>query len=172
MSVDTEHRDSHSLARFIEKHEIEAELIKLKVDTPTVKAAAEALDVDPGQIIKSLLFLADEEPLLVIACGHSRVDRKGLADYLGLSRRRVKIASPSQLLELTGYSPGGVPPFGHKHRLRTVVEAAVYSRDVVYGGGGDSRSLIRLKTAELQRVAGHERTVLTPATDKTSSEQG
>lgn len=152
---------SANLAQYIKKKGIKAKLLHLESDTPTVAAAAAALGVEAEQIIKSLLFIVDGEPVLVISNGPSRVNRKLLADYLHMSRRRVKIASAEQLLEITGYPAGGVPPFGHREPLRTVVDAAVYSQPTIYGGGGDDHTLMRLAASELRRVVGNEAPQLT-----------
>lgn len=149
---------SIDLQNFIDSQQIEAEFIHLPTHTPTVAAAAAAVEVDPAQIIKSVLFLADKRPVLVIASGLTRIDRKGLADYLGVSRRRVKIANADQVRKYTGYVAGAVPPFGHKEGIRTVVETAVtqLSQPVVYGGGGDVDALLRLTVATLLGVVGSE----------------
>ena len=143
------------LQRFIDEAGIEAKILFLEVDIPKVQAAAEALAVTPEQIIKSVLFLADGEPVMVIASGLARLDRKALADYLGVSRRRVKIASAAQVLAHTGYVAGSVPPFGYEQPIETVVETAVFQQSgVVYGGGGEVHALMALSVAELRRVVG------------------
>lgn len=124
------------------------------MDTPTVATAAEAVGVQPDQIIKSVLFLADQQPVLVIASGLSRIDRKQLADNLAVSRRRVKIASADQVLAFTGYLAGTLPPFGHQEAIPTVLETSVLTQSMVYGGGGELRTLLRLSVDELKRVVG------------------
>ncbi len=148
--------DSRHLFQFISEHDIAAEIVQLEVGTPTVADAAEAVGVQPEQIIKSVLFLADKKPVLVIANGLTRIDRKHLADHLEVSRRRVKIASAEQVLAVTGYKAGAVPPFGHVEPLRTVVESAVPLQSTIYGGGGEVSALMRLTVSELQRVVGNE----------------
>lgn len=145
---------STDLSRFLREKGITAEIIHLEEETHTVAAAAAALGVQPEQIIKSVLFLADGRPILIIANGRTRIDRKQLADYLGVSRRRMKIASADQVLSMTGYQAGALPPFGHQQPIRTLVEEGVAKQDVVYGGGGDTNALMRLTTAELLRIAG------------------
>ena len=152
---------SENLSQFIAEHQIQGKIIHLTVDTPTVVTAAEAIGVGPSQIVKSVLFLANREPLLVVASGLGRVNYKALADYLGMSRRRVKTASPAQVLDITGYQVGAVPPFGHQQRLRTVVDTAVLERSEIYGGGGDVNALVSLTPTELQRIVGHEVATLT-----------
>lgn len=68
-----------NLQAFIDENGIDAKILFLAVDAPTVRAAAEALAVVPEQIVKSVLFLADGEPVMVIASGLARLDRKVLA---------------------------------------------------------------------------------------------
>lgn len=144
-----------NLQAFIDENGIEAKILFLEVDTPTVQAAAEALAVAPEQIIKSVLFLADGKPVMVVASGLDRLDRKALADFLGVSRRRVKIASAEQVLAHTGYVAGSVPPFGYPEPIETVVETAViHQTGIVYGGGGEIHALMQLSVTELRRVVG------------------
>ncbi len=152
----TERLDAGYLAQFVAKHDIEADVVHLEVDTPTVAAAAQALGVQPEQIIKSVLFMADKNPVMVIASGLTRIDRKALADHLGIARRRVKIASADKVLTQTGYVAGSVPPFGYKQPISTVVETAVLRQSNIYGGGGDIHALMWLTPSELQKVVGYE----------------
>jgi prolyl-tRNA editing enzyme YbaK/EbsC (Cys-tRNA(Pro) deacylase) len=151
---------SRELTEFFAENQIEAEIIFLEEETRTVAEAAAVLGVDADQIIKSLLFLADGEPVLVINNGVARVAWKRLADYLGVSRRRLKTADSETVLAITGYPVGAVPPFGHKTKLRTVVAAAVYEQQIIYGGGGEIHALMQLTTDELQRVVGGETAVI------------
>jgi Cys-tRNA(Pro) deacylase len=144
------------LQQFIDANGITAAIIPLKDHTATVADAARALEVDTAQIIKSLLFLVDGEALLVINSGTARVDRKKLAAFLGVGRKRVKFATPDQALSVTGYVVGSMPPFGHRQRLQTLVDAAVTRLETVYGGGGALNAMLRLTTAELLRVTGPE----------------
>lgn len=146
--------NSKDLARFVEQNEIDAEIIHLQSPTPTVAAAAEALGVLPEQIIKSVLFLADSQPLLVIANGLTRINRKQLADTVAMSRRRVKMAGGEQVEEITGYPTGAVPPFGHPQRLQTLMDQRVLHEEVVFGGGGEIDALMRVSVSELRRATG------------------
>lgn len=144
--------DSAYLAQYIVERSIRAEIVHLESGTPTVAAAAEAVGVQPEQIIKSVLFLAADEPVLVVTNGLTRINRKALADVLDMSRRRIKIAGGEAVAAVTGYAVGAVPPFGHLTPLRTLLEAGVMDQEVVYGGGGESNALMLVSTAELQRV--------------------
>jgi len=145
-----------ALTRFIAQHGIAAEIVPMTLETPTVPAAAAALGVAPAQIIKSLLFLIKDQPVLVIASGDRLVDRGVLAARFGVGKKQIKLADAETVLRLTGYPAGGVPPFGHPMPLPTLLDRAVLAWDVVYGGGGDDRTLLRVAPGELARVTAAE----------------
>ncbi len=140
------------LAHFIHHHAIAAELIYLDTPTPTVTAAAEAVRAEPAQIGKSILFVVQGRPWLVIANGLHRLDYKRLAAYWGVSRRQVRLADAAQVMAHTGYPVGAVPPFGHRRLLSTLIERHVLGQSILFAGGGALNALVRLTTTELQRV--------------------
>ncbi len=142
------------LQKFIDEHDIQAEILPMSQDTPTVPEAARALGVREEQIIKSLLFLVDGEPVLVIVNGTGKVDSRRVARPFGVGRKRVKMARPDQALEITGYIVGGMPPFGHKTRLPTIVDPGVVTQEEIFGGGGEINVMLRLTPQELLRVTG------------------
>ena len=152
--------NSQDLTAFINEQTIAAKIVPLTMETLTVPSAAAALGISTDQIVKSILFLLNGEPLLVIANGTARIDYKKLATYVNLSRRRIKLATAEQVLAITGFVVGSVPPFGHKRPLRTIVETAVYNKTTIYGGGGESHALLRVDTIELKRVVGMKTAVL------------
>ena len=152
--------DRNDLQKFIDENGIQATILAMKIHTPTVEDAARALEVETSQIIKSLVFHIDGTPLLVINNGLNRVDRRKLAAYLKVGRKRVKFAAPDQVFDYTGFIVGSMPPFGHKQKMRTLVDPAVSQQEVIYGGGGDINAMLRLKPAELLAATGAELTVL------------
>ncbi|HHY56228.1 MAG TPA: YbaK/EbsC family protein [Chloroflexi bacterium] len=155
------------LQQFIDAHAIQAELLPDIGHTPTVPAAAQALGVTPDQIIKTLLFLieppgqAAATPVVVISHGERRVDKGVLAARFGVSKKRVTLAPAEVVLGTLGYPAGGVPPFGHLTPLPVILDASVQALGgqhggVIYGGGGDDRTMMRLTVTELLRVTGAE----------------
>jgi prolyl-tRNA editing enzyme YbaK/EbsC (Cys-tRNA(Pro) deacylase) len=147
---------SADLAGYITSAGIAAELVPMAVETPTVPAAAAALGVAPAQIIKSLLFLVREEPVLVIACGDTTIDRRALAGRFGAGKKQIKLAGADAVLAILGYPVGGVPPFGHLTVVPVLLDRAVRAWNVVYGGGGDDHTLLRIAPDELARVTRAE----------------
>jgi Cys-tRNA(Pro) deacylase len=136
----------------MEKHAVQAELVKLPVHTLTVEAAAQAVGTSPDQIVKSLLFIIDGAPVLAIACGTGHVDRRSIAGHFGVGRKRVKLADGETVLDVTGYPVGAVPPFGQRQDLRTLVDHKVLDHEVVYAGGGAIDTLLRVAPTEIVRL--------------------
>ena len=146
--------NSADLQQFINTHAIEAVILPMAEHTPTVPDAARALGVATNQIIKSLVFLIKDEPVLVINSGEARVDRRKIAAYLNVGRGRVKFAQVDRAHEITGFIVGSMPPFGHKTKLKTLMDTSIQSLEEVYGGGGDINAMMRLTPSELMRVTG------------------
>ena len=152
--------NSSDLKDFIDQNRIPAKIILLNEHTLTVEDAARALDVETGQIIKSLVFRMQGDPFLVITNGLARVDRKKLAAYIGVGRKQVKFAAPDQVQEMTGFIVGSMPPFGHKQRLRTLMDPAVTRQATVYGGGGDINAMMKIDVDALCKATQPEITEL------------
>ncbi len=152
---------SSDLAAFIAANNITAEIIRLGAHTPTVEVAAQVLGVQVEQVGKSILFIADEQPVLVIANGTNRVDYKRLAEYLGLPRKRIRIANADQVLAIAGYVVGSMPPFGHKTPLRTLMDACTFEQSTFYAGGGDIDAMLRVAPGEIERVTQAEKLEVT-----------
>jgi len=144
------------LQRPIDTEGIDAMMVVPPFQTPTVADAAAALGVEPAQIIKSLLFLVREQPVLVIACGAAPIDRHALTRRYGVGKKQVRLAGAETVLRVLGYPVGGVPPFGHLTDVPVLLDAAIRAWDAVYGGGGDEHTLLRIAPDELQRVSGGE----------------
>jgi prolyl-tRNA editing enzyme YbaK/EbsC (Cys-tRNA(Pro) deacylase) len=148
--------NSKSLQGFIDTHRLASVILPMDAPTATVGDAARALGVHADMIIKSLVFMAGKQPILVINNGLARVDRKKLAAYLGTSRKRVKFARPEEARAITGYVVGSMPPFGHCQKLKTIVDLATAKLDTVYGGGGGIDAMMRLSISELLTVTRAE----------------
>src|SRR5262249_32213066 len=75
--------------------------------------AAAAAGCELGQIVKSLLFVVDRRPVMLLVAGDRKADTARLAPLLGVPRKRIRMASSDEVRELTGFEVGGVPPLGH-----------------------------------------------------------
>jgi prolyl-tRNA editing enzyme YbaK/EbsC (Cys-tRNA(Pro) deacylase) len=146
--LDSTHIDEFIKTRGIvtipQKHEA-AEAAAEAAATETLKAAS--LDACP---LKCLLFLASGSPILIVLRSEDRVSEQALATFLNVAKSRVEMARTSQLIPITGFPVGQVPPFGHRAPLYTLVDQCVTSHShVVFG---DNLEYV-LPTTELLRAS-------------------
>ncbi len=120
----------------------------------TAAEAAAALGVEVGQIASSLIFLADDEPVLVIASGGHRVDTVQLASILEVNH--IAKATADDVRKATGFAIGGVAPVGHPHPLRTIVDIALSRYDEVWAAGGHPHYVFPTSYDELLRITAGE----------------
>jgi prolyl-tRNA editing enzyme YbaK/EbsC (Cys-tRNA(Pro) deacylase) len=120
----------------------------------TAKEAADALGIEVGQIASSLIFMADGEPVLVVASGGHRVDTLQLAAVLEVSD--IDKASADDVRKATGFAIGGVAPVGHPKPLRTIVDIALSQYDVVWAAGGHPHYVFPTSYDELLRITAGE----------------
>lgn len=120
----------------------------------TAREAADALGIEVGQIASSLIFLADGEPVLVIASGGHRVDEMQLAMVLEVND--ITKASANDVRKATGFAIGGVAPVGHPEPLRTIVDIALSRYDEVWAAGGHPHYVFPTSYDELLRITAGE----------------
>lgn len=121
---------------------------------PTVEAAAAALGIQPEEMTKNVIFFIEGRPILAIAAGAARIDERALAQHFGMGRKKVKLASPQQTWEASGFVAGCVPPFGHREPLPTLIDEPVMGLPRVYGGTGDPQVLVSVSPQELVACTG------------------
>lgn len=121
--------------------------------THTAADAAAAIGCSVGAIVKSLLFLVGDEPLLVLASGTNRVDTAALGARLGST---VTMADAKRVKAATGYSIGGVPPFGHPASLRTVMDQDLLGYPEVWAAAGSATTVFGMDPERLAELTDGE----------------
>jgi Cys-tRNA(Pro) deacylase len=124
------------------------EIVQLSRHCRTAARAAELLGVPVAEVVKSLVFLVDEAPLLVVVPGDATVDTARLADALGA--HQATLARGPQVLEATGYKTGAVPPCALASDLPVVADPRVFEPAVVYCGGGTTTTMLKIRSADLR----------------------
>jgi prolyl-tRNA editing enzyme YbaK/EbsC (Cys-tRNA(Pro) deacylase) len=125
---------------------------RLDASTHTAADAAAALGVPVGAIVKSLVFTADGEPVLVLASGDHQVDTAKVAAALG--RTTVRRADPDTVRAATGVAIGGVAPVAHPAPLPTVVDTHLATYPTLWAAAGTPDSVFPTAYDELVRVTG------------------
>jgi Cys-tRNA(Pro) deacylase len=132
------------------------EVMAFPDSTHTAADAARVVGADIGQIVKSLVFVtaAEDGSLEAIVClvsGADRVDLGRLAAVIG--RRDVRRATAKEADELTGYSIGGIPPFGHRQRTRVVMDPDLGRYETVWAAAGLPTAVFPIAPAILRMLA-------------------
>ncbi len=126
------------------------EILHLPARSSTVARAAAQLGVPESDVVKSLVFLVDDAPYLVLVPGHLAVDTALLAQRLGAER--AALAKGQQVLETTGYRVGAVPPCALAQDIPCVADPDAFVPSVVYCGGGDTTTMLKIRAADLREV--------------------
>jgi prolyl-tRNA editing enzyme YbaK/EbsC (Cys-tRNA(Pro) deacylase) len=134
------HPTAARLAERLQRRGLEIEVRTLRDSARTAALAAAALGVEVGQIVKSLVFLRDGAPALVLCAGDRRVD----SERLGLSP-----APADRVRQATGFSIGGVPPLGHDAPLETTIDESLRRFTVVWAAAGTPHDVFAVKTDAL-----------------------
>jgi prolyl-tRNA editing enzyme YbaK/EbsC (Cys-tRNA(Pro) deacylase) len=129
---------------------VQHEILHLPALSASARRAAEALGVPQPEIVKSLVFFVDEQPTMILVPGNTTVDTVALAHEL--EAEQVALARSQQVLELTGYRPGAVPPCALSADLPVVADPGVFASDVVYCGGGTTTTMLKIRSADLRAL--------------------
>jgi Cys-tRNA(Pro) deacylase len=139
------------LERLLREAGVDSRIITFSGHVKTVSAAVKNLGVDPGRIVKSVVFIDDSgSPVVVLVQGNRRVSEVKLARLLGA--KWVRIAKPEEAKRHTGYEVGALPPVGLPEGVRVVIDEQVMGLERVYGGGGDVNALLEISPQDIQRL--------------------
>ncbi|MGH2891033.1 MAG: YbaK/EbsC family protein, partial [Solirubrobacteraceae bacterium] len=142
------HPTAARLADRLARLGLRIEVRRLSDSARTAPLAAAALGVEVGQIVKSLVFMRQEEPVMVLCAGDRRVD----ARRLGLVP-----ADADAVRAATGFSIGGVPPLGHEAELQTTIDESLRRFEVVWAAAGTPHDVFAVETEALIAAIPHAR---------------
>ena len=135
--------------KYLEAKGYLARVIEPDVSTATVELAAAAIGVEPGRICKSLSFLIDERPILILAEGMARVDNRKYKDRFG---KKAKMIPRDEVEGYIGHEAGGVCPFGVNEDVEIYLDKSLKKWDTVYPAAGNANSAVRLTLDELEKL--------------------
>ena len=133
-------------------HGLELDVREFPEGTRTAADAARAVGCHVDQIVKSLVFVADTDPVLVLTSGGHRVD----VVKVGKERSAaiVRKADAEEVRAATGYAIGGTPPFGHARELAVLIDRDLTGFEVVWAAAGTPRHVFPIAPADLLRATG------------------
>lgn len=136
--------------KHLEKYGLADKIHLTEESSATVELAAAAVGVEPGRIAKTLSFLVDGKPVLVLAEGTARIDNHKFKEAF---HTKAKMIPASDVEELVGHAPGGVCPFGINEGIPVYLDVSLKKYETVFPAAGTSNSDIELTIPELERAS-------------------
>lgn len=144
--------DNTHLQRYLNDHNINAEILTMSGRVRSVAEASQELGVPPDRFIKTVVFIdSEEKPILAIVQGTDRASSKRIGKALGIPP--PTLATPDDVVRLTGYEVGGTPPVSIPE-VKTLIDPNVISMEEVVGGGGTDHHLLRINPASILKATG------------------
>ena len=129
---------------------MEDRVLEFEVSSATVELAAQALHCEPCRIAKTLSFLVNGAPILIVAAGDAKIDNPKYKAQFGA---KAKMLSPDEAVALIGHAVGGVCPFAINEGVAVYLDESLKRFETVFPACGSSNSAIELTPAELERYS-------------------
>ena len=137
---------------YFKKYNIESRIIELPTSSATVKEAAESLGTEEALIAKTLSFIVEDKPILIVAAGDAKIDN---SKYKGQFHTKAKMIPFEDVNNLIGHNPGGVCPFAIKENVTVYLDESLKRFEHVYPACGSSNSAIKLTIEELEKYSNY-----------------
>ena len=137
--------------KYLEEKGYADHVIELEESSATVQLAAEELSVEPGMIAKTMSFLTEDGPILILTEGTAKIANRKYKDYF---HEKAKMIPFDEVEDYIGHAPGGVCPFGIKDGVKVYLDESLKKYDTVHPAAGDNHSAVKLTIEELEEVAG------------------
>ncbi len=141
---------------YLKKFDLDEKIMVFDVSSATVEEAAKAIGCTGEEIAKSLSFIVDEKPILIITSGNARIDN---AKFKGEFHMKAKMIPFEDVEPLIGHAVGGVCPFGIRENVTVYLDVSLKAFETVYPACGSSNSAIKLSLEELENIIHFEKWV-------------
>ena len=132
---------------------IDDRILEFDVSSATVELAAKALNCDGARIAKSISFMKDNEPILIVTAGDMKIDN---AKYKKKFGTKAKMLTPDEASQLIGHAVGGVCPFAVNDGVKVYLDESLKRFDTVFPACGSSNSAIEVTIPELEKLSKYD----------------
>lgn len=146
MSVD-------KVKKYFSQYGMDSRILEFDGSSATVDLAAAALNCEPGRIAKTLSFIVQDKPILIVSAGNVKIDN---AKYKAFFGKKAKMLTADQVMELVGHAVGGVCPFAIKDGVTVYLDASLKKYETVFPACGSSNSAIELTIEEMEKYSGYK----------------
>ena len=136
----------------LKKYKLDKNIKVFDESSSTVSAAAIAVGCSEREICKTLSFLIDNEAILILVAGDSRIDNHKFKDKF---KTKAKMISFEDVEKYIGHAPGGVCPFGINDGVKVYLDISLKQMDVVYPACGSGNSAVKLTIKELEEASNY-----------------
>lgn len=138
---------------FFKQYDMDKNIKEFDVSSATVELAAKALGCEPEHIAKTLSFSVNDEPILIVMAGDSKVDNQKYKEYFG---KKAKMLSQDEVESKIGHAVGGVCPFGINGGITVYLDESLKRFETVFPACGSTNSAIELTIDEMERFSGYK----------------
>lgn len=141
-----------SAKEYLKKYNYEDKIMEFDVSSATVSDASKALNCTDGEIAKTLSFIVNNEPILIVMAGDKKIDN---SKYKVEFNTKAKMIDFDNVFDLIGHYVGGVCPFGINDNVKVYLDVSLKEYDIVYPACGSSNSAVKLTIKELEKCSNY-----------------
>ncbi len=135
---------------YLKSKNIEFKIIELDEVPKTAQDVERIYGCELKQVLKTLVFIGETEPVIIVLPGDKRVNINKLKEIV--NQKELRMAKPNEVEEITGYTIGGVTPFGIEKNIKKIIDKSIFKTEVVNIGSGKAEIGIEIKSKELEKV--------------------
>lgn len=147
-------KSSIDIRNYLTSKGIDHEIYPTTRPVRTIKEAGAILGLKLDEMVKCILVKADENFVMLLLLGNTRASLKKVANYL--KAKNVKLATPQETVEVTGYRLGTTPPCDFCQKIRCLIDQKVLEKEVIYTGAGEPNAFLKIKSADVLKLTGGE----------------
>lgn len=136
--------------KYLKQFNFEDKILEFNSSSSTVALAAETLNCETGRIAKTMSFLVNDKPILIVLAGDIKIDN---SKYKAEFHTKAKMIPYNDVEKIIGHAAGGVCPFGINDGIEVYLDESLKKYETVFPACGSSNSAIELKIKELEKTS-------------------
>ena len=140
--------------KHLEKFNLEDKIMEFTQSSATVEEAAKAIGCKESEIAKTLSFLIEDKPILIVVAGDCKIDNGKYKQEFG---KKAKMIPYEEVEKLIGHNVGGVCPFGINENVTVYLDNSLKKFDTIYPACGESNTAIKLTIEELEKTSNYKK---------------
>lgn len=138
----------------LKKYKLDQNIMEFTTSSATVQQAAIALNCTEGEIAKTLSFLVEEKPILIVVAGDAKIDN---SKYKAEFHKKAKMIPHENIEKIIGHQVGGVCPFGINEGVEVYLDKSLQKYKTVYPASGSDSSAVKLTIQELEQASNYQK---------------